>query len=256
MDLYKGYTTKDLLLDKPCNLAGICTIYPIKVVEQDEFYKYAKYLILGREHLHLPNEITLLDGIILIYTKAYEEVLKDKEKAFERTKEELSKLFTMICHIDISCDIDEMGLYFHDKDDEIQISGENFDTIRLVVMRMNLLREPKYFEDEYTQKWYNKALIAREKARGKQPEMDDILLTISVEMKISFEEMLNLNIFQLYAYFYRIVHVKNYEASIIFKAVGSKVNVDFSDCIIEDLYKIDDSDLYVDADKFASQFNS
>ena len=82
------------------------------------------------------------------------------------------------------------------------------------------------------------------------------MLTISVEMKISFEEMLDLNIFQLYAYFYRIVHVKNYEASIIFKAVGSKVNVDFTDCIIEDLYKVDDSDLYVNADEFASQFNS
>ena len=124
-----------------------------------------------------------------------------------------------------------------------------FDILRKIVLKMCLIKEPKIFKDKITQKWYEKALIAK---RSKSPDIqfEDILITVSQDMKMSYEEIKNLNIFQLYSYYYRINHVENYKAITIFRTCSSKLpNINYSDGILQILYKEETlDDLTISAD--------
>lgn len=246
MDIYKHkdytYNTTKLLFDKPCIIDGLGEIYPVKIIQHDEFTKYANLLMFSRKYLELKDNISLLSGVIL--TNAYSKC-KDVNDFMElslnilTSLDDMCKLIEMVTHKKIIY-IKENDIKYIFKDVEgehVLINDDNFDIFREVILKMNLLKEPKVFEDKLTQKWYQKALLGKQKNAPKIT-FDDIILTVSQDMKIAIKDMEDLNIFQLYSHYYRTTHVWAYETVSKFRCVGSvKSDIQYADGIIENMYK-------------------
>lgn len=248
MIIYKDYDTTDLLFNKPCEVYGLGKIYPILVKDYKKFQKYVRYLMLSEKHLNLSEDVKLLDGIIIMMSGAMCKNPSDSKELNSKaliTLNELSELLSIITKKKVSFTENRLGYSFKDSTGEVNINSDNFDTLRQIVLKMCLIKEPKVFKDKLTQKWYEKALIAK---RKKSPEitMEDIIITISQDMKMSFNEIAELNIFQLYSYYYRINHVENYKAITIFRtcSTGKLPNVNYSDGVLNQLLKEETLDDY------------
>ena len=240
MIIYKDYDETNLLLNEPCNIDGLGQIYPILVEDYKRFQKYIQYLMFSEKHLKLSEDVSLLNGIIIMMASSK---CKDIDDMVELNKKilvvlkEITELFSLLTRKDITYIVNKDGYVFKDNEGAVNINNSNFDILRRVVLRMCLIKEPKLFKDKITQKWYEKALIAK---RAKSPEISfgDILVTVSQNMKMSFEKIKKLNIFQLYSYYYRINHVENYKAITIFRTCSDKLpNINYSEGIMNSLFK-------------------
>ena len=235
-----------------CDIDDLGVIYPISVGDYKKLQKYIQYLIFSEKHLNLTKEAKLLNGIIVMIAgskcKDANNLIELNEKIFI-VLEEIAQLFSLLTKKNIIYIADKDGYIFKDNEETVNINNCNFDILRKIVLKMCLIKEPKIFKDKITQKWYEKALIAK---RSKSPDIqfEDILITVSQDMKMSYEEIKNLNIFQLYSYYYRINHVENYKAITIFRTCSSKLpNINYSDGILQTLYKEETlDDLTISAD--------
>lgn len=256
MIIYKDYDTTNLLFNEPCEVDGLGVIYPISVGDYKNLQKYIQYLIFSEKHLNLTKEAKLLNGIIVMIAgskcKDANNLIELNEKIFI-VLEEIAQLFSLLTKKNIIYIADKDGYIFKDNEETVNINNCNFDILRKIVLKMCLIKEPKIFKDKITQKWYEKALIAK---RSKSPDIqfEDILITVSQDMKMSYEEIKNLNIFQLYSYYYRINHVENYKAITIFRTCSSKLpNINYSDGILQTLYKEETlDDLTISADSLGN----
>lgn len=252
MIIYKDYDTTNLLFNEPCDIDDLGVIYPISVGDYKKLQNYIQYLIFSEKHLNLTKEAKLLNGIIVMIAgskcKDANNLIELNEKIFI-VLEEMAQLFSLLTKKNIIYIADKDGYIFKDNEETVNINNCNFDILRKIVLKMCLIKEPKIFKDKITQKWYEKALIAK---RSKSPDIqfEDILITVSQDMKMSYEEIKNLNIFQLYSYYYRINHVENYKAITIFRTCSSKLpNINYSDGILQTLYKEETlDDLTISAD--------
>lgn len=250
MVIYKDYTGSSLLFNKPCKIDDKCIVYPISIKDYDKFIKYANYLTISRKQLNLADESELLRNVIIISIASINNGsidLTDNNSiiCMNKVLNDLCELFTILTRVKLKHKISKNG-GFEFVGEGIVIDDNNYDNLRDVALKISLLKEPKVFKDKLTQKWYNKALIAKQK---NQPnlELEDIITIVSQDMKIPFEKMEEMNIVQLYTYYCRITARDNYDKIMNFKLVSDKMpNVSFSDSIIEKLYKDDDSDMYID----------
>lgn len=254
MVIYNNYTTFNLLLNEPCEIEGLGKIYPISVKEYQKFQKYIKYLMFSKNRIESLKNISLLDGVIIMMAGASCKNPQDIIELYSQIvviNKELCELFSMLTHKEVFVRKNKKNQYlFEDIDGDVFINGDNFEALRQAVAKMCLIKEPKVFKDKITQKWYEKALIAK---RAKSPEitLEDIIIAVSQDMKMSFEEIGNLNIFQLYSYYYRINHVENYKAITLFRTCSaSKLpDINYSDGTLSSLYKEESlNDLTISAD--------
>ena len=256
MIIYKDYDTTNLLFNEPCDIDDLGVIYPISVGDYKKLQNYIQYLIFSEKHLNLTKEAKLLNGIIVMMAgskcKDANNLIELNEKIFI-VLEEIAQLFSLLTKKNIIYIADKDGYIFKDNEETVNINNCNFDILRKIVLKMCLIKEPKIFKDKITQKWYEKALIAK---RSTSPDIqfEDILITVSQDMKMSYEEIKNLNIFQLYSYYYRINHVENYKAITIFRTCSSKLpNINYSDGILQTLYKEETlDDLTISADSLGN----
>ena len=248
MVIYKDYTTNELLANEPCIVDDKCTIYPLNIKEYNTFInKYSIYLQLSRKKLKLNEKVDLLSAIILLLIQAMNESGEgDIVTNIDKVVGDFEKLFSLVTKKEIKCK--RVGSMFRFEGEGIVIDSSNYETVRKVIMTMNLMKEPKVFDDPLTQKWYNKALLAKQKKQPKL-ELEDIIITVIQDMKYSFEYVYGLNIVALYSLYSKIVQRDNYDKVMMFKTVSDKLpNVNFVDSIIDRLYKEDDSDMYIDSD--------
>ena len=250
MQIYKDYTTLNLLFNEPCNIDDKCTVYPISVKDYEKFMGYTKYLSLSKKQLMLGDKDNLLQTVILISvaekTQGQLDLTNPKTiDSMNDVLEDFCRMFSIITKKKIECKSSNNGGFYF-VGEKTLIDSNNYDDIREAIMKMTLLKEPKVFKDKLAQKWYNKALIAKQKSRPKI-ELEDIIIIVSQDLKMSLKDMINMNVFQLYSYYYRIINRDNYDKLMNFKLVTDKVpNTSFSNSVIEMLYKDDDSDMYLD----------
>lgn len=248
MMIYKDYDTTNLLFNEPCYIEGLGSVYPISVKEYKKFQTYVQYIMFSKKHLNLSDEITLLNGLIVMMSGAKcknpNNLTELNQKIFD-TLNEITELFSMLTKKDLMYEIKNNGYIFKDKDGEININDGNFETFRQVVLTMNLLKEPKIFEDKLYEKMYYSAIKANRKPGA---SLDDIIVTVIQDMKISFKEVSEYNVMQLYALYTRIVHVKNSDAITIYRTCTDKLpKIEYTDGVVDNLFKEqDDSDLFVD----------
>lgn len=247
MVIHNDYTTNELLANEPCVIDDKCIIYPLTIKEYSKLIKYSIYIQFSRERLKLNKDMNLLSTTILLLIQAMSESGEgDIIKNIDKVVNDFEKLFSLVTKKEVKCV--RVGSMFKFQGDGVVIDDSNYEDVRKVIMTMNLMKEPKVFDDPLTQKWYNKALLAKQKKQPKL-ELEDIIITVIQDMKYSFEYVYGLNIVALYSLYSKIVQRDNYDKVMMFKTVSNKLpNVNLVDSIIDRLYKEDDSDMYIDSD--------
>lgn len=253
MVIFRDYTTLELLANNPCVIDDKCTVYPITIREYNEFIKYAVYLQLSKERLRLNEEAKLLSATILLLIQSMNENGQgDISSNIDKVTGDFETLFSMVTKKRVRC-IHKGGIFRFEGEDVI-INDDNYEIIRKVIMTMNLMKEPKVFDDPLYEKMYYKSMKANRKTGA---SIEDVVLTVIQDMKYSFEYIYGLNVIQLYGLYSRCVHVKNSDAITIYRTCSDKLpKVDYTDGIIDNLFKEqDDSDLFADLGDLSNKLN-
>lgn len=142
-------------------------LFPISVLDWEEFSEVAsKYLLYGYNFINYrlkpEKKMKLFDLVISIIANAVVEgkdyegkAIRDFERVFELTTKRKATL-----------KMDERSHWGVEIEDTGIVNQHNYDAIREVIMRQNLMFEPLIVEDEYTQKVIDKAIKVRNKSGG------------------------------------------------------------------------------------------
>ena len=114
-------------------------------------------------------------------------------------------------------------------DDEFEfdlIEEQTFYEIRKLILETCVIKEEKINPNPEIQSWIEKS--KRFKAQmGGDMTFSDIITSVSVGCSLTYEEINNLTIYQLYSNFYRIGHFKNYDTTTLFATVASdKIDIE------------------------------
>lgn len=230
------YTSDQLLLNEPLYVEGV-SLYPIKSKQWHVFIEYGKYLMFNKKHLSLEDSKDLLYTILLliIQDKAPKETTEE-ERSIEIKKQidNFANMLSMVTHSTIGFNEDDFCFY---NDDGMIIDSNNYDLVRQGILKINLMKEPKVFDDPLVQKYYEKTIKARQREKGVKT-LGEMMLIISQDMKCSMDIVGEYNIFQIYAYYNRILHVEEYKVISIIKCFSEKApKISFNDSIIDNLFK-------------------
>jgi hypothetical protein len=202
----------DYISGKSKHLDGIGDIFPIKIKDYDEFDKCSSALYYTKQHFQIEEEYPLLTLLISLRD---DKLIKD-----------LEKLFSLVTQKEVFF-ISTENIYGFVIDEEHMISADNYDEVRKVIMKQNLMFEQKVYKDELVRKWVEKAMKARSK-NAVEVGIEDMLTTIHVVSGISYDKLMDYTIYQLQASFNRISKIKGYDTNIAFKCAGAeKINLDY-----------------------------
>lgn len=207
------------IFSKPQFIEGVGNIYPIKVIDNDEFNECSNIILYSKNHFNIDDieQYKLLDILISVFN---EEAIK-----------KLTQLFSLVLRKDVSFIIADnyYGFRIDDTNDYCDfrinnniINSDNYDTVREIILKQNILFEPKVFKNKLVQQWAEKVLEARRK-NGVKITMEDMITTVKVYEGISYEEVANMSLYQLYADFKRISKLMGYEKDITFLAAGADI---------------------------------
>lgn len=243
------YTTDDLIMGKPVFINNLGCIYPILVKDWNCFCDFGGYLGLSKKHMNLKKVEDLLPTLITMIVNVKSKkcnTLDDKIKQVEYVIDGFCKMFSLLCRKKITFD-DETFSFIGDG---VMINQDNYNILRNVVLKMNLLKEPKIYEDskygEYDRYWEEKALKAK---KGKDITLGEMMIILRGFTKESYETIANFNIFQFNSDYLRATQVYNYETLRELASNRDGIQIPpFSDEIINALYKDPTKDLNIKGD--------
>lgn len=206
------------LLGLPTNYKNIL-IHPIKVKDYDLFTSYYSFLYMTKdvfeikdEYLEKLEKVKLLDFIIM--------GVEDKESLI--TSMEI--IFSLVCQKDVKFIVEGESYGFLVDNNNI-INKENYDEIRNIIMKQNVLLQPKTFKNKLVQEWANKILESKSKNSIKI-SFEDKVNTIHVITGIPYSLLAEQTIYQIEFDFERILKLKSYESDVSFKCAGAEsVNI-------------------------------
>jgi hypothetical protein len=235
---------------KPEFIKGIGDIYPIEVKDYDDFQECANILYISKNHFQDGEKYPLLDLVIFGF----------KEEERKENISNLEKLFTLTLHKEVFFIMLENNTYgfivnnreFDENSEVNVITNENYEQLRSVIMKQNIMHEQKVFKNPLVQQWANTVIESKAKNSVKI-SMEDMLTTVSVVKCKDYDELDNYSIYQVYADFYRIRKMKSYDSSVLFRTVSNDVKIeDFAEDL--DLYHNPYDDLFVSNNKL-NKFN-
>lgn len=223
---------------QPDYIDGIGNIYPIKLKNYDEFQEISKILYVSKNHF-VETEIPLLSLIILgseYLGFTYESIIVYFEK-----------LFSIALKEEVKCCVASDKFWFQCGEDK-KVDIYNYDTMRSIIMKQNLMFEQKVYKNPKVQEWADKAIKA--KSKNSNITLEDIITTVSVYKGVHYNDLMDYTLYQLYGDFHRIRKMKKYDADIIFRSVSDKVTVeDFAESV--NLFHNPYDDLFVDKGKLS-----
>lgn len=252
--IYNDYSIDDVLLGECCSL-GKFNVYPIRVKDWNVFQKYTHYLLLSKKHYKLSENDSLLEQIVISTVERYKDIVPKEMNEQHITMlviNDLCNMFSMITHRkDIQCRYDN-GFCFITNEDGVLIDDSNFDIFRKIVLKQNILFEPIIYESEFKRKWAEKVKKGKEK-NNKGLGLREIINIVRCELKISYEDISNENILQLFTDFSRISNTKNFDALNLLKTTYgvdlSKIpNVDYQEPIMDKLLRNPELSYFKDFD--------
>lgn len=227
---------------QPDYIEGIGNIYPIQLKDYKEFQKCSSILYISKNHFG-ETDTPLLALIFL----SMEHLGYNNDDLVLL----LEKLFSLVLRQPISLFSNDKNFWFQTESEEenTKINFYNYDELRSVIMKQNLMFEQKVYKNPKVQEWANKVLEARSK-NSSGITLEDIISTVSVYKGVSYEDLKYYSLYQLYTDFHRIRKMKKYDADIIFRSVSDKVTVeDFAEQV--NLFKNPYDDLFVSKDKLS-----
>lgn len=256
IDIYKDYTTNNVLMNEPYKDDNLI-LYPIKVKDYNKFLRYSNYLLYSKKHYGVKDrKIKLLDIVLGNFIAIYMQQDNIEENiALQKVVKELEELFTMVCMEKISLDMENgKDIVFINESKTIYITPKNFDKLRIIVLKQNLLQEPKLFEDEMEKKLAEKWLKAKQsKNKNKINGIGEMANLVSCATGKSYNELYNQNILQFYVDYDRCVNNENYKVTSMFRTVSDKIDiVDYTKEVISSLYADPYEGMWKDFDAFMS----
>lgn len=241
MIIFNDYELSDALFDLPC-IIGKAKIYPTKVSEYKIFQKYSKYIMFSKAHYGVPSDYkdSLLRCSIyynIMVLRGDNNSNEDNTEYLNIVFEELEELFSLVCREQIKFSFIDNTYNFINKNSEVIIDENNFDTIRKVLLKLNMIFEPKIYESELERKWEEKAMIARSK-KNTSFDFVDIITIVSCSASKSYKDIYEQNIIQLYSDYFRCINTENSRTTSIFQSVDSKYKgSNFADSMVGFLFK-------------------
>ncbi|WP_342421910.1 hypothetical protein [Paenibacillus sp. FSL E2-0178] len=225
-----------LIFGKGQIVEGVGLVKPITLNKYDFFQEKSSVLYYSKAHFGDEYETQFLLDLI-VWGLNQNELVTDLIDLFKLT---ISDNITFFAN-----SIDDYGFII----DEVNlIDKNNYDQIRSLIMRQNLMNEQKVYKDKLVQEWANKALEAKNR-KGIKMTFEDMLSTVSVYAGKHYSDLEKYTIYQLQSDFNRIGKLIDYDATIAFKCAGdakSKLN-HYAEHV--DLFRDPNDDLFVSQDK-------
>lgn len=232
----------DNIFNKPQYIHGVGCIYPVLLKDWDEFESNSKILFFDNTNLVSNDES---QNYPLLTKLMY---------GFEDPKIFIS----LISILKIALRVDEIksvqftdgehGLYI----DELHVIRPNdYDEIRNIIIKQNIIILPKVYKNAETQKWAERVLEARKK-NAPNVTLEDMITTVSVMKGVHYWDLENYNMYQLKSDFERVCQIKNNESESL---VFANPYVDLSKVKIShfaesfDLYRSPYDDVFKDKSK-------
>lgn len=201
---------------------GDISIHPVQMKHYDEFMNVANILTISYDHFDMEaiketfngETIKLLDLILLNYMQS-----KQEEVAVNL----FTKMFSFVCKQKIEYDPNHMAFFIEDTD--FAIDRDNYDQIREIILRQNLIFTPPVYKNELMREWAELALQARAQSALKFTT-EDMITTIVANNGMDINMLAKYTIYQIKAIFQRVLKLKNYEATVLFKTIDGKIPID------------------------------
>lgn len=195
---------------------AIGEIHPITMKHYDTFMNGANIITIPFSYFDVKeeykSETKLLD---LIYIYSLQSEGEERKKLYEQ----MTSIFSTVLKKDIEYVVDDDNgrFYFLSKneDNEIDtiITRDNYDEIRSVIMKQNLLFEPKVFENKIKQEWAELVLANRAK-NSVDMDIEDMITTVASFSGKHYWDLENYTIYQIKAEFARISKFKGFDTNL------------------------------------------
>ncbi len=225
---------------QPEHVEGVGNIYPILLKDYDEFDECSKILYISKNHF-METELPLLALMYLSHEQlGYS--LQDLLISLER-------LFTLVARekMDFYAVDENLYIFANETQDRI-VDFSNYEQVRKIIMKQNLMFEQKVYKNPKVQEWAMKVIKAKQK-NAPNITVEDMITTVSGYKHIHYDEMQErYTVYQLYADFYRYRKTKRHDSDVIFRSVGDERTIeDFAESL--DLFHNPYDDLFVSKDK-------
>ena len=147
---------------------GGIKLYPVRLLDWEEFSPLAnKFLLYGYDFLYFrtgATEETKLFDLIIAFVSG--EVIQTESLECESIKD-LERMFSIVLRKEMKFSLNsDSTLWGLKSEDGDFINRNNYDEIREIIMRQNLLHEPLIVEDEYSQEIIDNGIKAMSKGNG------------------------------------------------------------------------------------------
>lgn len=258
MEIFKNYTTSNVLFDEPFEVPSI-RLYPLKVKDYAKFEPYLNFFMFSKAHYGIADnyDIKLLDYAITVNIARLRDIRKNKNKSeaqlLVETLESFAQAFSILCREPIEYDREKLNqgvIVFTNADKTISIDAGAFEFIRPIILQQNAISEPKIFEDEIEATLAEKWMAAQAKRnKGAISGLGEMANLVSCCTGKTYEELYNQNLLQLHSDFYRCVNTENARATTLFRTVSDKVPaINFTNGVVGDLYRDPYAGMWKDRD--------
>lgn len=188
------------IFQKPINIDGIGNVYPIRLIDWDEFESYLNVLMLSKKHipLSIDEDVPLLNRIFLLYAELNDDSVLDV----------FCGIFNLITRTNTFRFVDDLVCFVNENNQIVDVS--NYEEIRETVLRQNIIFEPKIYKDPLMQQWAEKALKARQK-NAANITLEDKISTVEAFGNKTYDQLMNYTMYQLEASFRRICKGKEFD---------------------------------------------
>lgn len=115
---------------------------------------------------------------------------------------------------------------FNDAEAFFKVTKESFEYYRKLILDMNCIKEEKINPNPEIQKWIEKSKKFKQQQAGGMT-FADIVTSVAMYAGVTYDQINELTIYQLYASFQRIAMFKNYDTSTLFSTVSvEKINIE------------------------------
>lgn len=120
-----------------------------------------------------------------------------------------------------------------------QVTRDNFNYYRNLIMKMNCINEEEFNPNPEIRKWQEKS--KRAKQDGKPIEFQDMISSVVVGTGLTYEQVCEMTLYQFYTTFRRLSAFKEYDTSTLFATVSTeKIKIE-QWCKNIDLFEVDKS---------------
>lgn len=243
MEIYNGYTTDDVLWNEPY-IDDKLTLYPLKIREYKEIQPYLQYFMFSKKHYQIDNKTNLFEHLVLLNMSSLKNKISENQysdmQLMATILQNIANGFTIICKEEIQCDLvalQQGNMILKNEDNSIEINKNNFDKARRIILKQNVIAEPKIFSDKIEKKLAEKWIKSRQQKNSNGISgLGEMANLISCATGKSYDEIYKQNIFQLYCDYYRCTNTEDYKATTLFRTVGDVEIVDYQREIISQLY--------------------